>query len=119
MPVELTHTPDEFFEAFVNAQTFKTILHSFDDLCRSLRLDRTQIGYGRRSLYKHLTTKLPSWKSKSLWSKIDKRGAQKEYENGNACSDLKVKCSIKVRLLFLHVVSLMVYCHSFSQQLNL
>jgi len=90
MPVELTRTPDEFFEAFVNAQTFKTILHSFDDLCRSLRLDRTQIGYGRRSLYKHLTTKLPSWKSKSLWSKIDKRGAQKEYENGNACSDLKV-----------------------------
>lgn len=91
MPTDKTAKPDELFELFVNAQTFKTILHSFDDLCRTLRIDRQNIGYGKRSLYKVLTSKLTSWKSKSLWSKIDKRGAQKEYENGNACADTKVK----------------------------
>jgi hypothetical protein len=91
MPTDLTNTPDELFELFVNAQTFKTILHSFDDLCRILRIDRQFIGYGKRSLYKVLTNKLTSWKSKSLWAKIDKRGAQKEYENGNVCADTKVK----------------------------
>jgi hypothetical protein len=91
MPTDTIRTPDELFELFVNAQTFKTILHSFDDLCRSLRIDRKTIGYGRRSLYKVLTSKLTSWKSKSLWAKIDKRGSQKEYENGNASSDMKVK----------------------------
>ena len=93
MPIDPNGTPDELFESFVNAQTFKTILHSFDDLCRTLRIDRTIVGYGRRSLYKVLTSKLTSWKSKSLWAKIDKRGAQKEYENGHACSDTKVRQS--------------------------
>ncbi|CAF3885884.1 unnamed protein product [Rotaria magnacalcarata] len=81
MPTDIANTPDELFETFVNAQTFKTILHSFDELCRSIRLDRKTVGYGKRSLYKVLTSRLTSWKSKSLWSKIDKRGAQKEYEN--------------------------------------
>ncbi|CAF3849574.1 unnamed protein product [Rotaria magnacalcarata] len=90
MPTDIANTPDELFETFVNAQTFKTILHSFDELCRSIRLDRKTVGYGKRSLYKVLTSRLTSWKSKSLWSKIDKRGAQKEYENGNACADMKV-----------------------------
>ncbi|CAF0935319.1 unnamed protein product [Rotaria sp. Silwood1] len=90
MPTDITNTPDELFETFVNAQTFKTILHSFDDLCQSIRIDRKTIGYGKRSLYKVLTSKLTSWKSKSLWTKIDKRGSQKEYENGNACADMKV-----------------------------
>lgn len=91
MPTDISNnTPDELFELFVNAQTFKTILHSFDDLCRALRIDRQYLGYGKRSLYKLLTSKLTSWKSKSLWSKIDKRGSQKEYENGNACADTKV-----------------------------
>jgi hypothetical protein len=90
MPTDLIRTPDELLDIFINAQTFKTILHSFDDLCRLLRIDRNVIGYGRRSLYKVLTSKLTSWKSKSLWSKIDKRGSQKEYENGNACSNTKV-----------------------------
>ena len=89
MPTESSSSPDELFDLFVNAQTFKSILHTFDDLCRKLRIDRQFIGYGKRSLYKTLTSKLPSWKCKSLWSKIDKRGAQKE--NGNACADLKVK----------------------------
>ena len=91
MPTDPNSTPEELFERFVNAQTFKTILHSFDDLCRALRIDRTIIGYGRRSLYKVLTSKLTSWRSKSLWAKIDKRGAQKEYESGHACSDTKVR----------------------------
>jgi hypothetical protein len=91
MPTEVKTTPDELFEIFVNAQTFKTILHSFDDLCRLLRIDRKIIGYGKRSLYKVLTSKLTSWKSKSLWAKIDKRGLQKEYENGNACANTKVE----------------------------
>ena len=91
MPTDSSSSPDELFDLFVNAQTFKSILHTFDDLCRKLRIDRQFIGYGKRSLYKTLTSKLPSWKCKSLWSKIDKSGAQKEYENGNACADLKVK----------------------------
>lgn len=92
MPTDISNnTPDEFFELFVNAQTFKTILHSFDELCRALRIDRQSIGYGKRTLYKVLISKLTSWKSKSLWSKIDKRGSQKEYENGNACADTKVR----------------------------
>ncbi|CAF0780702.1 unnamed protein product [Adineta steineri] len=90
MPTDVINKPDELFEIFVNAQTFKTILHSFDDLCRVLRIDRKLIGYGKRSLYKILTSKLTSWKSKSLWAKIDKRGLQKEYENGYACADTKV-----------------------------
>ena len=101
MPTDIrNNTPDEFFELFVNAQTFKTILHSFDDLCRALRIDRQYIGYGKRSLYKVLTSKLTSWKSKSLWSKIDKRGSQKEYENGNACADTKVRKTPHPSILF-------------------
>jgi len=91
MPTDITNTPDELFELFVNAQTFKTILHSFEDLLRILRIDRHIVGYGKRILYKILTSKLTSWKSKSLWAKIDKRGSQKEYENGHACADTKVK----------------------------
>ena len=91
MPTDRSYTPDELFELFVNAQTCKTILHTFDELCRKLRIDRQVIGYGKRSLYKTLTSKLTTWKCKSLWSKIDKRGAQKEYENGNVCADTKVK----------------------------
>jgi hypothetical protein len=90
MPTDIINTPDELFELFVNAQTFKTILHSFDDLCRIVRIDRQFTGYGKRSLYKTLTSKLTSWKCKSLWAKIDKRGSQKEYENGHACADTKV-----------------------------
>ena len=100
MPTNPATTPDELLEIFVNSQTFKTILHSFDDLCQSLRIDRNIIGYGRRSLYKVLTSKLTSWKSKSLWSKLDKRGSQKEYENGNACSDMKVTENFFYRSLF-------------------
>ena len=91
MPTDVKDTPNELFEIFVNAQTFKTILHSFDDLCRSLCIDRKLLGYGKRSLYKILTSHITSWKSKSLWTKIDKRGSQKEYENGNTCTDMKVK----------------------------
>jgi hypothetical protein len=102
MPTDIINTPDELFELFVNAQTFKTILHSFDDLCRILRIDRQFIGYGKRSLYKTLTSKLTSWKCKSLWAKIDKRGSQKEYENGNVCADIKVKRNTHIHsLLFL------------------
>ncbi|CAF4325374.1 unnamed protein product, partial [Rotaria magnacalcarata] len=44
MPTDIANTPDELFETFVNAQTFKTILHSFDELCRSIRLDRKTVG---------------------------------------------------------------------------
>lgn len=99
MPPDPSTTPDELLEIFVNAQTFKTILQTFEDLCQSLRIDRASVGYGRRSLYKVLTSKLTSWKSKSLWSKLDKRGSQKEYENGNACSDMKVsKYNFSVKL---------------------
>jgi hypothetical protein len=101
MPTDITNTPNELFELFVNAQTFKTILHSFDDLCRSLRIDRKLIGYGKRSLYKILISKLTSWKSKSLWTKIDKRGLQKEYENGNACAHMKVKKYFEIIRIFI------------------
>ncbi|CAF0758487.1 unnamed protein product [Adineta ricciae] len=90
MPTDVLKTPDELFERFVNAQTFKTILHSFDDLCRSLRIDRSIVGYSKRSLYKALSSKLTSWKCKSLWTKLEKRGLQKEYENGHVCADTKI-----------------------------
>ncbi|CAF1478946.1 unnamed protein product, partial [Didymodactylos carnosus] len=79
---------DELFEIFINAQTAKSILHSFEELCKCLNIKRTE--YGKRILYKTLCSKLTSWKAKSLWTKIDKRTNQKEYENGRSCSELKV-----------------------------
>lgn len=40
--------------------------------------------------YRTLKTRLTSWKAQSLWTKLDKRAAHKEYKRGTACVNTRV-----------------------------
>ncbi|KAF0043189.1 hypothetical protein F2P81_004526 [Scophthalmus maximus] len=76
------------FENFVQASTCKGTLQAFNVLCRRLDLDPADSG----TFYSSLKAKVTSWKAKALWSKLDKRMSQKEYEKGQAC--VGTKCLI-------------------------
>ncbi|KAM9312985.1 F-actin-monooxygenase MICAL3 [Gastrophryne carolinensis] len=73
------------FDRFVQATTCKGTLKSFQELCDHLELKPRDY----RSFYPKLKSKLNYWKAKALWSKLDKRGAHKDYKKGKACSNTK------------------------------
>ncbi|GAA6089193.1 F-actin-monooxygenase MICAL2 isoform X1, partial [Tachysurus ichikawai] len=73
------------FETFVQATTCKSTLQAFNILCTYLELDPLEYD----SFYSSLKSKLTCWKAKALWSKLDKRAAQKEYKKGPACIGTK------------------------------
>ncbi|XP_062869396.1 F-actin-monooxygenase mical2b isoform X2 [Trichomycterus rosablanca] len=73
------------FENFVQASTCKSTLQAFNIMCTYLELDPQE----HSSFYSSLKSKLTCWKSKALWSKLDKRASHKEYKRGKACEGTK------------------------------
>uniref|UniRef100_A0A3Q3X9U8 Uncharacterized protein n=1 Tax=Mola mola TaxID=94237 RepID=A0A3Q3X9U8_MOLML len=69
------------FESFFQASTCKETLQAFNVLCGQLDLDPAD----SRTFYSSLKARVTNWKAKALWSKLDKRMAHKEYNNGQAC----------------------------------
>jgi len=76
----------EIFDHFCNAGTLKSILRSYRYLCEVLRLKPNQLPY----FYPKLKAKLKTWKAQALWTKLDKRCAQKCYNRGKACQGTRV-----------------------------
>merc|ERR550519_2133117 len=76
----------EIFDHFCNAGTLKSILRSYRYLCEVLRLKPNQLPY----FYPKLKAKLKTWKAQALWTKLDKRAAQKCYNRGKACQGTRV-----------------------------
>ena len=61
-------------------------MSTFQQLCDVLELKPSD----HRGFYTQLKTRLTSWKAKSLWAKLDKRAAQKEYRKGTCCANTRV-----------------------------
>lgn len=76
----------KLFESFFQASTCKETLQAFNVLCGQLDLDPAD----SRTFYSSLKARVTNWKAKALWSKLDKRMAHKEYNNGQACMGNKV-----------------------------
>ncbi|XP_059153847.1 protein-methionine sulfoxide oxidase mical3a-like isoform X1 [Physella acuta] len=78
---------EHVFDQFVTAVTCKTILSSFQQL-----LDLTGLRHAdHRHFYEKLKAKLKgSWKAQSLWVKLDKRAAHRDYAKQQSCADIKV-----------------------------
>ena len=72
-----TLTPDELFDAFVQSTSLGDTLSVFRKLCFSVDVNPRN----HKTLYSSLKSRLTSWKCKSLWTKLDKRLAHKEYKN--------------------------------------
>ena len=77
---------DCFFDAFLKAGTCKSILSSFHQLCEVLELKHTN----HRQFYRRLSSQLTSWKAQTVWVKLNKRMAQREYRKGEACTNTRV-----------------------------
>ena len=75
------------FDQFFTAVTCKSILSSFQQL-----LDVTGLRHvDHCEFYTRLKEQLrSSWKAQSLWAKLDKRAAHRDYNRGRACKDTKV-----------------------------
>lgn len=76
----------QLYDEFLKSGTCKHILSSFQQLCERLELKHTT----HRHFYRRLRGLVTSWKAQTVWAKIDKRAAQKEYKKGEACSDTRV-----------------------------
>lgn len=77
---------DYIFDAFLKAGTCKTVLSSFHQLCEALELKHTN----HRLFYRRLSSQLTSWKAQTVWVKLNKRMAQREYRKGEACANTRV-----------------------------
>ncbi|XP_056015343.1 protein-methionine sulfoxide oxidase mical3b-like isoform X5 [Ostrea edulis] len=77
---------DLIFDQFLKAGTCKSVLGSFHQLCESLELKHTN----HRLFYRRLSNQLTSWKAQTVWVKLNKRMAQKEYRKGEACANTRV-----------------------------
>lgn len=78
----------ELFDEFVSASTCRAALHSFSQLCEHLQLDPST---AERPLYRPIKRRLNYWRANGLWAKLDRRGAQEEYQRARACSDVTVR----------------------------
>ncbi|KAJ8372805.1 hypothetical protein AAFF_G00276600 [Aldrovandia affinis] len=76
------------FDSFVQAQTCKDVQQNFAALCRHLEVDPRDY----RRFYGKLKERLNYWKAKALWTKLDKRAAHPDYQQGQACT--KNKCLV-------------------------
>ena len=79
------------FDQFFTAVTCKSILSSFQQL-----LDVTGLRHvDHCNFYTRLKEQLKSsWKAQSLWAKLDKRAAHRDYGRGRACANTKVSLVI-------------------------
>uniref|UniRef100_A0A1I7WV41 FAD_binding_2 domain-containing protein n=1 Tax=Heterorhabditis bacteriophora TaxID=37862 RepID=A0A1I7WV41_HETBA len=71
------------FDSFVAASTFRSIQHSFLQLCTSLDIDPADSS----NVYKQLRM-LTDWKAQKLWKLLDKRVDQTEYKKQKAADQL-------------------------------
>ncbi len=76
----------QLFDHFCAANTFQTIMSTFQQLCDLLDLKPSD----HRNFYRQLKSRLTSWKAQSLWSKLDKRAAHREYRKGQVCANNRV-----------------------------
>lgn len=78
---------EHVFDQFVTACTCKSILSSFSQL-----LDVTGLRHVEHStFYPRLKAELRgSWRAQSLWARLDKRWAHREYKAGMACANTKI-----------------------------
>ncbi|XP_078000578.1 uncharacterized protein LOC144453173 [Glandiceps talaboti] len=74
------------FDQFMHANTFRTCISSFQELCEFLDVKPNDF----KTCYPYLKNRLTSWKAKTLWSKLDKRAFHKDYKRNKACSNTKV-----------------------------
>ncbi|CAG0924360.1 unnamed protein product [Notodromas monacha] len=77
---DLAHAA-QLFDQFWSAQTQKTVLGYFRQMCEKLRLRPTNFP----QFFPRLKSKLKSWKAQSLWTKIEKRASHRCYAKGKAC----------------------------------
>lgn len=82
----------QLFDQFCAANTFQTIMAIFQQLCDLLELKPSD----HRNFYKQLKSRLTSWKAQSLWSKLDKRAAHREYRKGQVCANTRVSTAASV-----------------------
>ncbi|XP_039456542.1 protein-methionine sulfoxide oxidase mical3b isoform X6 [Oreochromis aureus] len=75
----------ELFDEFVSASTCRAAMRSFSQLCEHLQLDPST---AERPLYRPIKRRLNYWRANGLWAKLDRRGAQEEYQRARACSDV-------------------------------
>lgn len=82
-PVNPSHAT---FDLFVHAQYCKDVKQHFAELCRQLDINPKDF----RTFYSKLKERLNYWKAKALWTKLDKRASQTDYQQGKACNKNKV-----------------------------
>ncbi|XP_077999828.1 protein-methionine sulfoxide oxidase mical3a-like [Glandiceps talaboti] len=76
----------KLYDKFIEANTLRTIVSSFKELCEHLDIKPNDFN----SCYPHLKNRLTSWKPKTLWTKLDKRASHKDYNRNKACTNTKV-----------------------------
>lgn len=82
-----TNPAHAHFESFLQAQLCQNVLSSFQGLCQALELEPG----GGLPQYHKIKAQLNYWSAKSLWAKLDKRAGQPVYQQGQACTNTKVK----------------------------
>eukprot|EP00117_Sycon_ciliatum_P020834 scpid10214/ scgid4894/ Protein-methionine sulfoxide oxidase MICAL3; Molecule interacting with CasL protein 3 len=75
------------FNEFSQSIVFGEVLSKFQELRDLAGIDTSLYGI---KLYHQLRARLTSWKTKSLWTIMDKRVGMKEYCNGEACAGQRV-----------------------------
>ncbi|CAL1685229.1 unnamed protein product [Lasius platythorax] len=76
----------EVFDQFCSANTLKSILGYYRQLCELLKVRPNIIN----QFYPKLKAKLRSWKAQALWKKFDQRANHKCYNRGKACPNTRV-----------------------------
>ncbi|KAL3883915.1 hypothetical protein ACJMK2_030141 [Sinanodonta woodiana] len=82
----VTDPTSELFNNFVNSNTCKNILSSFNALCEAVGLKHAD----HRYFYRRLKSRINSWQAQSLWVKLDKRASHKEYRKQESCANTRV-----------------------------
>lgn len=75
------------FETFLHASHCQEVLDSFQALCGQLGLEHK----GQLQFYRKLKSCLNDWSAKDLWGKLDKKAGHKDYDQGRACANTKVR----------------------------
>jgi hypothetical protein len=85
--VEVANDPAaQIFDLFCNANTFQSIMAAFQQLCDLLELKPSD----HHDFYNQLKARLTTWKAQSLWAKLDKKAAHRDYKKGLACTNTRV-----------------------------
>lgn len=75
---------DLFTEFVTESSHLLPIIATFNQLCESLEINN----HNFKTIFQNLVTRLPFWKAKNLWNKIDKKMKHADYKN-KPCAKLK------------------------------